>query len=166
VASCELAVALRLLFASEWHILRDVRLDALAESPTSFLSSFEAEERHSDEWWRDEVRRGSWMVWTGADDVAEAVLGATPASDPTHRYLSSVWVAPHVRRVGVGTLLIRSMLSYLSTHGVTRVCLWVLDGNDAACALYRKLGFETTGIRKLVLGDPFRWEEQFTLGLT
>ena len=65
----------------------------------------------------------------------------------------SGWLPP-VRGRGVGTKLVTEMLTYLRERDVPRVWLWVFDGNDAARRLYRRLGFESTGLRNQHRAQP------------
>jgi ribosomal protein S18 acetylase RimI-like enzyme len=145
-----------------------VRLDALRESPASFLSTFAEERQYGQQHWQAELLRGAWLVGTGDDAAqAQALLGATRGADipVDDRYLSYLWVAPPARGRGVGTTLVTRMLMHLRERDVPRVWLWVLDGNDAAHQLYRKVGFESTGLRKPLHHDPSRIEERLLLEL-
>jgi ribosomal protein S18 acetylase RimI-like enzyme len=160
-------VSFRLLSDSEWDLLRDVRLVALSESPTAYLSSYETEARYEPLRWRRELRRGAWLVGLSRAGTVVAVVGATPEPDidPGDRYLSYLWVAPSARRTGLATRLVDEMLRHLHGTGVARAWLWVLDGNDAARALYGKLGFTSTGERQPLLHDPTRYEERLAIDL-
>lgn len=157
-------MSFRFLSPAEWRLLRDVRLDALKDSPTAFLSSYEDEAGYGDEAWADQFDGGEWLVDVSAAGTVLAVVGATtgPDIDPDDRYLSHLWVAPAARRTGLATELVGEMLRHLRASGRRRAWLWVLDGNDAARALYRKLGFVSTEIRQSLQADPTRYEERFT----
>jgi ribosomal protein S18 acetylase RimI-like enzyme len=133
------------------------------------LSTFAEERQYGQQRWETELRRGDWLVGTG-DDAAEAqaLLGATRGADipVADRYLSYLWVAPPARGRGLGTTVVTRMLAHLRGWEVPRVWLWVLDGNDAADQLYRKVGFERTGLRKPLPHDPARIEERLLLELS
>ena len=162
-------MSIRFLSASEWRLLRSARLDALRESPTSFLSTFAEERQYGQPRWEAELRRGDWLVGTGDDPPqAQALLGATRGADipAGDRYLSYLWVAPPARRRGLGMSLVTRMLTHLRQWDVPRVWLWVLDGNAGADQLYRKVGFERTGLRKPLPHDPARIEERLLLELS
>ena len=161
-------MSIRFLSASEWRLLRSARLDALRESPASFLSTFAEERQYGEQHWQAELDHGAWLVGTRDDAAqAQALLGATRGDDipGADRYLSSLWVAPPARGRGVGTTLLTRMLTYLRDHDVRRVWLWVLDGNADADRLYRRVGFRSTGLRKPLDRDPVRSEERLLLEL-
>jgi ribosomal protein S18 acetylase RimI-like enzyme len=157
-------VPLRFLSDTEWHLLRDVRLGALLDSPGSFLSGYDTESRYEQPHWELELRRGRWLVCHSRDVGPLAVLGATaePDGEASERYLSYLWVHRSARRSGIATRLVTAMLDRLCDEGVVRAWLWVIDGNEGARALYAKLGFHSTGRRQPLLRDSGLFEELFT----
>lgn len=61
--------------------------------------------------------------------------------------ITNVAVAEEARRRGVATGLLRHLFSEGKKEGLTAYTLEVRVGNTAAIGLYRKLGFESEGIR-------------------
>ncbi len=54
-----------------------------------------------------------------------------------------------LREQGIGTMLLRVLLDWASSHPVIeKVCLNVHGNNPRAIALYKKMGFEVEGVRK------------------
>jgi ribosomal protein S18 acetylase RimI-like enzyme len=62
--------------------------------------------------------------------------------------IAMMGIEPSLRGRGGGRLLGERAVEVLRARGVTRIVLEVLDGNEAAAALYRGLGFRST--RRLV----------------
>ena len=60
----------------------------------------------------------------------------------------NIAIAPEFRRAGIGEALLRHMIARAEDDGCTLVTLEVRGGNDAAMALYKKLGFREVGRRK------------------
>lgn len=60
----------------------------------------------------------------------------------------NIAVAPEFRREGIGEALLRHMIEKAEDEGCTLVTLEVRSGNEAAMALYHKLGFREVGRRK------------------
>lgn len=58
--------------------------------------------------------------------------------------LGGVYVSPEARRGGIGSMMVESLVSYLSSLG-RGVCLYVRPENEAARRLYIKLGFVGAG---------------------
>jgi ribosomal protein S18 acetylase RimI-like enzyme len=55
--------------------------------------------------------------------------------------LFDINTAPQWRRKGIGTQLVRTLLSWGKDHGASRAYLQVMKDNEAALALYASLGF-------------------------
>lgn len=154
------------LAPDEWSLLRDLRLLALKDSPDSFLSNYEREDRYEDAQWKAEFERGEWMV-AFDQDAPVGVLGAVSGWDKPDidRYLEYLWVSPMSRRYGVASLLIRAFLARLTDQGIATVWLWILNGNDPAWRLYTKLGFVTTNEKQELRDRVGRYEERMSLDL-
>ena len=60
----------------------------------------------------------------------------------------NIAIAPEFRREGIGEALLRHMIDKAEEDGCTVVTLEVRAGNEAAMALYKKLGFREVGRRK------------------
>jgi [ribosomal protein S18]-alanine N-acetyltransferase len=58
------------------------------------------------------------------------------------------------RRLGVGTCLLDEFISHVRATGGSRIFLEVRESNRSARALYRRAGFEETGLRKSYYADP------------
>lgn len=165
--------SVKTLIADEWLILRDARLEALAESPQSFLARYEVEAAYDEGKWRSEFVRGKWSIAL-ADGRVVGLLGATrePWMPPQDRDLEYVWTAASLRRRGVATMLLKTALDRLpqaGVHtfwGVHTVWLWVLEGNESARRLYEGFGFQSTHLRqRLPPKQGKRYEERMRLSL-
>ena len=64
----------------------------------------------------------------------------------SHGALHDVLVAKGARKTGVGEALVREMCARLEALGAPRVLLHTAVQNDAAQALFEKLGFRRTMI--------------------
>jgi len=76
-----------------------------------------------------------------------------------------MWVAPGRRHSGVALSMLITVLSRLRASGVRTVFLWVLDGNEAARNLYKRIGFVSSNHRQPLPGRPGRSEERMQLDL-
>lgn len=68
--------------------------------------------------------------------------------------ITNVCTAPEARRKGVAAALLAALLKEGSKRAVKEYFLEVREGNEAARALYKKLGFEEIGIRKNYYEEP------------
>lgn len=62
----------------------------------------------------------------------------------TELKIGAMWVAPTVRRSGVGSGLIQSAIEWARSLGVLVASLWVTEQNAEAIAFYQRHGFEST----------------------
>lgn len=153
---------IRRLGPNEWRLLREVRLRALADAPHAFGSSVAEEVDRPDQWWVDSTTKLAWFVATGPDeDDVVGLVGSLPdEEDPGTRVVISMWVAPGVRRLGVGQDLLRTVECEARAEGVGSLVLRVADGNDDARRFYERQGFVPTGDREPLRRDPstMAWE--------
>ena len=68
--------------------------------------------------------------------------------------ITNVAVKETMRRKGVGSLLLESLISETAKRGVKKLFLEVRAGNTKAIPLYEKYGFKNVGIRKNYYQDP------------
>ena len=160
----------KVLTPNDWRVLREIRLTALSESPEMFLSIYEQEAGYDESKWQSEFTRGDWYVGMAAPESPDkpvSVLGITrePDSPDHHCFLEYVWVAPGFRRRGVASTMIRRVLGQLRSVGVRTVFLWVLDGNDDATRLYKRIGFVGCNRSHPLEARPGRSEELMQMSL-
>jgi ribosomal protein S18 acetylase RimI-like enzyme len=159
-----------------WPRLRDIRLTALNSDPPVFLSSHEAELAFDERQWRQEFSRGEWHVMvrhgtgegnpgTDAQDIGLVGVTREPDTPSQERYLEYLWVARRFRRLGMASMLLRTVLDRLRESRVQTVWLYILDGNDDAMRLYQRFGFQSTNEVLPLPNDPTRTEERLRLRL-
>ncbi|MGO9332980.1 MAG: GNAT family N-acetyltransferase [Acidimicrobiales bacterium] len=149
--------------------LREVRLSALRDAPSAFASSFETEVVLPAAAWAETAEARS----TGTDDatflaeVGPDCVGLVGAFRPPGRpgvvELVSMWVAPELRRRGIGRLLVEQAVAWARDTGAGAVELWVTQGNDAAIAMYRSSGFTLKNEHQPLPSDPCRDEVRMVL---
>lgn len=160
----------RQLSSGDWRVLSRIRLEALRDSPSAFLAEYKKEELFHHRKWRREFKRGDWYVGVteaNPDDQPISLLGITrePATPGHECFLEYVWVASGHRCRGVAFEMVSQVLEHLKRSGVRTVFLWILDGNDGAMRLYKRLGFVSCNIRQPLPNRPDVSEERMRLSL-
>mgnify|MGYP001825645418 CR=1 FL=1 len=130
----------------EGALLRDLRLRSIADAPDAFGQPLEEARGRPDREWDRGARqsaRGDSRTWLIAETETKAIgLVQGRKRRPRTLLLFSMWVDPHVRRLGVGRLLIEALEDWARTWGGDETILWVFAANRAAIGFYRDLGFE------------------------
>lgn len=144
--------------ASDWELLRELRLRALADAPDASLSStLDKEARHPQEVWRRWAEGGptsvNFLARKGGAGIGMAAIFADPSA-PRCMHLVAMWVDPSHRRRGVARALIDQAVRWADERQACEVVLWVADHNRAAWTLYEQIGFRPTGERQPLPSNP------------
>ena len=149
---------IRFLNSQDVVIYRELRLQALIESPTAFASSYEQESCFSLTDFAARLRphdgsaNGIFGAFVNDTNKLIGMLGFSRESRLKRVHIGSLWsmyVLPEFRRRGVGAALLDEVLSHARRLGDLRqLLLTVTTNNLAACSLYRSRGFERFGLER------------------
>ncbi|WP_319026075.1 GNAT family N-acetyltransferase [Pseudomonas putida] len=144
-------VSIHPLAASEWRVYRDLRLQALIDSPDAFASRYEDEAARDDSAWATRV---SAVASSASAQVLIAFQQTEPCglvwcksldADPLVVELFQMWVAPSSRGTGAGRALLDAAIAWAVTRDAERVCLGVTLADSPAMHLYQSSGFRPVG---------------------
>lgn len=166
---------IRIAQPADWRVAKDIRLRALADSPSAFGSTLAREAAFDDAEWQGRVAPGTWfLAWSGpassgtASSGTEAVgMAAIIMQDcqPDERHLVGMWVARERRGSAVATQLVEAVCQAAATAGAVGVVLWVADDNVRAERFYRRMGFVETGERQPLPSNPAVGEQRMRRAL-
>jgi ribosomal-protein-alanine N-acetyltransferase len=96
------------------------------------------------------------VAWVGDDESApHEVLAFLVAHKVDAEWeLENIVVAEAARRQGIGTRLLRELIAHARAEHGNQILLEVRESNQSARALYRRAGFQETGLRKSYYSDP------------
>jgi ribosomal protein S18 acetylase RimI-like enzyme len=140
------SVEIRKLTTDDWELWREVRLQALSEAPDAFSSVLADWQGDADieSRWRNRLRAVPFnVIAVMGDQPAGQASGTDPDADGYVDVLS-MWVAPDLRRQGVGRALVESVFRYASSQASQGMKLDVRRTNDRAIAFYERCGFLPT----------------------
>jgi ribosomal protein S18 acetylase RimI-like enzyme len=158
---------LRRLEPQEWQLLRLARLTALEDSPDAFLATHPREKGYGPERWQEEFDRGEWFIRErGKSVICMAGVTRECGASSDERYLEYVWVARKYRRTRVAYDMVSEILGQLKESGIRTVLLYVLEGNEPATWLYKRLNFQSTDFKQPLPDNPARHEELLRRDLT
>ena len=142
---------IRTLSPADAAAFQSLRLQGLRECPTAFASSFEEECDLALSVVAERLQYRNDRAVFGAFQEPE-LMGLVGLKREEHCKLShkafiwGMYVASPARKQGVGSQLVASALSFaLSELQVRQVILGVNAANEAAIALYQRMGFKVFG---------------------
>lgn len=147
LARVDVTVDVTELHRSQSATLESMRLKALGDAPSAFVTTLESELDRPSDYWEEQFDRATWVIaqdGIAPDDPLIVGIAALVQPDPESpvRFIESVWVERAYRQRGV----LRQMLHHLEVHakmgGATELRLWVLDTNESAVWAYQKLDFD------------------------
>ena len=154
----------------DWREWKASRLQALADSPEAFASSFAAEKEKPDEAWSEYARHcgasSASAAFLARDEhgrVTGMVAAYVDGGEAANAYICAMWVAPESRNRGVGRLLVDEAAGWLVGTGASEVKAWVSDADSSAVGFYQSLGFAPTGERQPLASRPSIDERLYVL---
>jgi len=146
-------VRIRPVRADEWEKVRDLRLEALKDTPIAFAERYEDAVRLSADEWRARtarsVRGAANTKWVAETPDGRWVGTMTGYRDGARDgWVIAVYVAPDFRgkATGVADRLLDAVLEWGRNRArVARLVLEVREDNQPAMRFYRRRGFADTG---------------------
>ncbi len=73
-------------------------------------------------------------------------------------FVCALWVAPAVRHLHGGELLVNTAAAWLAERGAQEIYAWIADANRNAMRFYQALGFGPTGEHQPIARAPQEWQ--------
>jgi ribosomal protein S18 acetylase RimI-like enzyme len=134
----------------DWPDLRELRLEALEDTPLGFLETLASAQEQPDDVWRARAARGAEggesfqvMAWDDGRPVGNCVCFLRDGA----AWLAAVYVTPGHRGQGLLADLAERCAEWGREQGCTVLRLEVHEDNARAQAAYARLGFRDTGLR-------------------
>lgn len=140
----------RLAAIGDEHVLRSLRLQALADSPGAFSSTYERELARTIEDWRQWLAPGVTFILQLGGDPSGLVAGKRDPHDFSVVHLMAMWVHPNVRGTGAADLLVSAIKDWAVQVGAAQVRLNVVQTNCRARRSYERAGFRATGRQRVL----------------
>jgi GNAT superfamily N-acetyltransferase len=141
----ESTLSIRRCAKDDWEDLRTIRLEALADSPDAYGSTYEESVRWSNAQWKNAASTRLYYLADRDGRVVGMVSGGYNEAYPGTRWLYGMYVTPRERGTGTAALLVRTIGEWARSHGVSEVYLHVTTSVPRARAFYEKVGFRPTG---------------------
>lgn len=143
----------RRIITDEWRQYRDLRLEALKDSPLAFVEQYDDSVRRGDRFWQERVERSAtgqtsstFVAVHAGTFIGKASCFVEPEiTEYVSAHVVGVYVTPRFRGQRVAEALMAAVLTWARHAGAARIRLFVMETNDRATAFYRRLGFVPTG---------------------
>ncbi len=134
---------------SQWKLCRDLRLEALKESPLAFSASHEEEEGLSESTWRARSKNALFAMDQGIP-VGMIVLMRRDSQKTRHiANIFGLYVKTSHRGQGFGNQLLNGAIQKLkAVKHLEKIKLTVVNTQKQAIDLYKKFEFQEVGILK------------------
>ena len=144
-------MAIELLDPSHAKAYRQLMLEAYALHPEAFVSTIAQREKLPLSWWEaklDDDLCALFGAFVDAQLVGIVGLGFEPWEDARHKAtLFGLYVTQACRGQGLGEDLVQAVLSLAGQEPEIKVIELTVSANSpAALALYRRCGFEQSGL--------------------
>jgi GNAT superfamily N-acetyltransferase len=156
------SLTVRRIAADQGATLRELRAAALREAPYAFEETLEEALDERIETFDAVAARHavsdvstSFVLYT---EGHPAGLVSAYFDESCKAFVRGLWVAPAVRHLRGGELLVNTADDWLAARGATKVHAWVTDANVTAMRFYEHLGFGATGDRAPVARAALEWE--------
>lgn len=154
VVMCKGTIEYITLEPARWQEYRDIRLEALLDSPQAYGTSYDEELQTSKEQWKERLgeaqqKKYRWMLFAQKDNRLIGSVGAYREKGERSGHLVTVinvYVKPGCRGKGIATQLLMKLINSLKEDiSVKQAVLWVATIQKPAIALYQKCGFVVAG---------------------
>jgi RimJ/RimL family protein N-acetyltransferase len=164
-------LTVRLLCPDDVSQYRALRLLATQESPTSVWASYEEESAQSQDAMAQRLVASDhqWMFGAFDNNVMVGIAGLRRDKVAKIAHRAGIWgvyVAPDARGFGAARQMMEAMLAHVRTMPqLVQLTLSVRSTNEAAKALYQRLGFARTGVdpRSMCIDGVYHDEERMVL---
>lgn len=129
----------------DWQALRTIRLEALADTPDAYGSTYDESVRYSDAQWIDAATNRLYFLAARDGDVVGMVSGGLNDAHPGTRWLYGMYVTPSERGTGTAVQLVDAVSDWAKGEGAQEIFLHVTTTVPRARAFYDKIGFRPSG---------------------
>ena len=162
-------IEIRRLDIADTSEVRELRLQALQNDPTSFLSSYEEERTYPLSIFEERLSQEHSVVfgaWSNHQLVGMVTLLREQRLKTKHiGTINAMYVSPSFRRQGIAKSLMQEALKQALTLGIQRIRLSVSQSNAHAISLYESLGFEVYGIEPQAIYLANQFEDMVLMNL-
>jgi len=148
-------ITVRQLELDDWRAFRDIRLQALSESPGNFFRALADEKAASDNRWIDLLSSDRQALFgLFEDDRLIGITGVfTSQNDPTSAEFGMTWLDPAWRGRGLSAIYYRERITWARSRGFARIKVSHRRSNETSRHAMLAAGFREIG------AEPHLWPD-------
>ena len=155
---------IRPIAPTEWRSYRELRLRALSDAPHAFGTRYADVIDHANEYWQSRFSNLSAdsdlpLFAEHRGELSGLAWSKIERSESLQAHLFQMWVAPDCRGLGIGRMLVDSVVEWARSRGARTLALSVACGNTPAQRLYESAGFRSVGRPQPMRTDSERVEQ-------
>ncbi|SRR5258706_3395754 len=144
---------------NDWLQYKELRLKALKEEPQAFVSTYEENLKHPDEFWQKRLEealigQSQCLLFAKVKNNLVGMVGGFVGDGKDNAEVIAVFVIKEFRGQGISKILMNELIKTMKHNNVIRRLLVGVNPEQAAALnLYISLGFKIIKKEKMILGD-------------
>ena len=150
-------------------LFRELRLEALQDSPIAFSADYQQNLNHSAKYWEDRLtleKDEATILLAEHEGKLLGMTGIARGGSPKTRHGAWIWgvyVTPEWRGLRVAEELINSCLTWARARNIVLVKLGVAATNISAIRCYERCGFSTYGTEPRAIFYEGKYYDEFLM---
>lgn len=145
---------IRATTSKDAKLLRAIRLEALADTPEAYGTTYEESAAWSWWKWRMVARRWNYFIAECDGSVSGMASGGHNDEYPGTFWLYGMYVTPSARGSGLADDLVERVVQWARANGANELYLHVTESVTRARAFYERVGFRENGVTITMERDP------------
>ncbi len=141
----EVTITIRRIVRDDWRALKTIRLEALADTPDAYGSTWKENSTWSDAQWQNAAANRLYYLAYRDETVVGMASGGLNDAHPSTRWLYAMYVTPSERGRGIADQLVATVCQWARDERAGELYLHVTSSVARARAFYTRLGFRPTG---------------------
>lgn len=152
---------------SRWQDYKRLRLEAVENSPQSFLATAEETNNETQAEWKNKIENMFFAI--DEKDNLVGMVGCYQEKLTKQKHIANIvsfYINPNFRRQGLGRELIKTAIDFAKTKKeIEKVQLGVITTQKPAIELYKSIGFVIIGEQKMALKVDDKFYDEYLMEL-
>jgi ribosomal protein S18 acetylase RimI-like enzyme len=150
-----------------WQDYKKLRLEAIKNSPQSFISTIEETNKETQAEWKNKIKN----MFFALDDENNLIgmIGCYKEKAEKLQHVANIvsfYIKPEFRRKGLGKEMIKTAIDFAKTKlEVQKIQLGVITTQTPAYELYKSVGFIKIGEQKMAIKVDEKFYDEYLMEL-